>query len=222
MSSSKESTVKNLQELYTVSVGVALVLAIEQLVKVPDAERVIIRWDGLPCFVAFLATLIPFYHGALRHLDHRYIDEAGAKFRRGTLLADFLLLFFEACLLLVAARVLLHPIAFGWTLVALLLLDSLWGMAVYYLLSTTERRAHEVNWAVLNLIVGPVLAVVLILAQSTSDEAPPWLVIVIAAALVGRSVTDYARSWDYYFPRPAVTRGDEPEGAPTTPRSPIN
>ena len=62
---------------------------------------------------ALLVTLIPFYHGALRHLDEQYAG-AGARQARGFVLVDFLVLFLESCVFLALAVSIARPEVFGW------------------------------------------------------------------------------------------------------------
>ncbi len=66
-----ERSVSHLQQLYTVVVGLALTVAITNLID--QAAPVPIRMAALPYFVSYLVTLVPFYHGALRHLDVTYL-----------------------------------------------------------------------------------------------------------------------------------------------------
>src|SRR5687767_6528182 len=70
-----DRSVVHLQGLHTVVVGVALFIAINKLV---DAEAdVPTHFGALPYFVAYLVTLVPIYHRALRHLDVAYLEGDG-------------------------------------------------------------------------------------------------------------------------------------------------
>lgn len=118
-----KSSVRNLGALYSVVVGVALAYAIEEVIDPVAATP--FSWHLMPLFIALLATLVPFYHGALRHLDVTYVEHPGEGLNNGALLADFLLLFVEGSLFVALASLLDRPVWFGWTLVSLLLLDAL-------------------------------------------------------------------------------------------------
>ncbi len=61
-------SVDTLKELYTVAVGVALVMAVEKLANAAEKERVF-RSEQFCLFLVVIVTLIPFYHGAFRHMD---------------------------------------------------------------------------------------------------------------------------------------------------------
>ncbi|MBK9067349.1 MAG: hypothetical protein IPL76_10780 [Gemmatimonadetes bacterium] len=50
-----------------------------------------------------MATLFPFYHGALRHLDDAYLENENHHIKRGALIFDFLLLFLHAMCFVVLA-----------------------------------------------------------------------------------------------------------------------
>src|SRR5437868_5475689 len=94
----RQRTVGHLQQLYTVVAGVALTLAITKLLD-ERAEKPV-RLEVIPYFVAYLFTLVPFYHGALRHLDVTYFEDNRARPKPGALMFDWALLFLESCLLL--------------------------------------------------------------------------------------------------------------------------
>lgn len=201
MNRAREGSVKNLQELYTVAVGVALAVAIEQLVRLPEGQGAFIKWEVLPTFGAFLVTLVPFYHGALRHLDQRYVEERGEAVRDGALLADFFLLFLEACLLLGTARVLPDARAAAWGLAILLVFDALWGGGIYLLFTRGRRKWEELEWVRLNLVAGPLLMVSLLALRYTPRSAgEAILAFGLPVAMLLRSVIDYRRSWAFYFP----------------------
>src|SRR4051794_37746654 len=104
---SQSRSVQNLENLYSVVIGAGLSFGIVTLVD-PSKAPVPLRFELLPYFVSYLVTLIPFYHGALRHLDVVYI-EGKRPVRSGALLLDFLGLFLESCLFLALAVLLRAP-----------------------------------------------------------------------------------------------------------------
>ena len=204
---SASSTVKNLQELYTVTAGIALALGIEQLAGKGGAVAVAgngpfdVMRRVLPTFVAFLVTLVPFYHGALRHLDRVYIDAAGRDVRRGSLLADFFLLFIESCFLVFAALFVADARTLGLVLAGLFVLDAVWGLAFYLAFTRNRRPWVELRWVQINIIAGPLLAAIVLLAPQLAGIAPHAILPVpVAAVAVLRTVVDYWLSWEFYFP----------------------
>jgi hypothetical protein len=150
-----------------------------------------------PQFLAFFGTLLPFYHGAMRHLDRWYVEEAGANVRPGGLLADSLMLFVEGCILVAAALLLPRPYAFAWTLIILLAFDAIWGASTYLIFARKRHIGVELRWVGINLVTTPTLIVVVLVLNVAA-----WPVrLVIAVVAIMRSVIDYATSWSFYFPK---------------------
>src|SRR5690348_8969697 len=120
----QERSVGHLQELYGVVVAIALGLAAGRLI--PSAGRAI---DFHHWFLglALLVTLIPFYHGALRHLDEQYA-QGSTPGRPYSVLIDFALLFLESCAFLALAVSVDRPHIFAKAFLALLALDVLWAV----------------------------------------------------------------------------------------------
>jgi hypothetical protein len=93
-----ERSVDSLQQIYAVVIALAIAQAIESLLKDPvrgtvlDLDQIKV---GLPALVAFLVTLVPFWHGMNRHLDRCYLEKESA-IRQGALLLDFWTFFVEA------------------------------------------------------------------------------------------------------------------------------
>lgn len=195
----RQRSVAPLKDLYTVVAGVALAAALTTLVDrgMPDA----INLQALPYAVAFLVTLVPFYHGALRHLDVTYF-ETEVPPRAGALMADWCLLFLESCLLLALALFVDRPGYFVLALVSLLVVDALWGIGAY--LKFTERKSSTtVNWAATNLVVAPVLLVLAFWFGAIASPTDPIGVaesLTVMAIAIGRSSWDYRWNWSFYYP----------------------
>lgn len=197
-----KGSVRSLQELYTVAVGVALVKAMEVFVGgkaiAGGQSNVWANWGAL---WAFVATLVPFYHGAMRHLDKTYIEDQGAFVRRGALLSDFLLLFIEAGILLGMALHLAELERFVLWLAVLLVFDSVWGVVVLIILTTKPRGWPEFKWAIVNVPTALALGAVLLVADRIGTTQDSTVLIVMAPSLaIIRTVIDYAWSWSFYFP----------------------
>lgn len=198
------ASVGHLQELYTVAVGLALTLGVERFVTRSALSG--IRVEDAVGLAAFVATLLPFYHGAMRHLDHSYIftDRTG-NYRRGILLLDFVLLFLEAGLLIAMGALISEPPAFVWALVTLLLLDVVWLEAFIAVARHTENEGagllgkHERGWVTVNV---PFIVLILCLALWSELRSPGVTLVAIAVgiAAIGRTVVDYWWNWQVYFP----------------------
>ena len=205
--SSRQRTVTHLQGLYTVVVGVALAVALANLIDQQSSAP--IRLQALPYFAAYLVTLVPFYHGALRHLDLAYFENPTSHARPGALMVDWSLLFVESCGLLALALLINRPIPFMFTLTALLAFDAVWAFVAYLAFSPkpTEHPA-EPRWAVINFAAVLMLIGTAVYLDSIDSAAKPvdtyrWIAVVSLA--VGRTVWDYGWCWSYYYPS-----GNEP------------
>jgi hypothetical protein len=154
-----------------------------------------------PALVAFVATLVPFYHGAMRHLDKTYVEECRTFVREGALLADFLWLFVEAGILLGMALQLGELDRFAWWLVFLLGLDSAWGLIFHLGLTTKPRGWTQFKWALVNVPAAAILGVVLMaLGRADSQRIAQLLWLFVPAIAVARTIIDYRWSWFFYFP----------------------
>jgi heme/copper-type cytochrome/quinol oxidase subunit 4 len=202
MKESQKNSVRNLEYLYSTVVGLGLSLAIYNLIDV-TRETVPIKWELLPFFFTLLITLIPFYHGALRHLDVTYIEEGGKQIRKGALMFDFLALFVESCLLLALAVLIVKPPFFAWGLVVLLAFDTVWSFIAHLGFSQEMKPKAELRWAIINLVTVIILSVYLV----AFDFIPPlryetdlkiWVGILGISIL--RTVMDYWLCWDFYYP----------------------
>jgi len=119
-------SVESLQRLYGSAVALALYTAVSKTVVTSSSGTVSLNHVSLIWFIPFLATLLAFYHGALRHLDGTYIFTRPT--RPPVLLFDFLLLFIEAGLLVRLAFQISDPAAFGAAYIILLGSDSPMGV----------------------------------------------------------------------------------------------
>lgn len=209
-----ENTVRYLQELYTIMVAVALQVAIARMFD-ERQESAPFRFGVLPLLVTFVATLIPFFHGTLRHLDDTYIEQLARPTRNGALLADFVLLFLQSCLFFALAVHIAHPETFGRIFVALLLLDALWAIGtrlVFFpvtgnvvkdlqIIFLGNEQHAPITWAKNNLIFVALLVVLLGVAETAQPVQWEWgLAIGIAVLGLARTIRDYNTSWTFYFP----------------------
>jgi hypothetical protein len=197
---SQRRSVGHLQGLYSVVVALALTLAAERLFP---ASGHLAASRGFVLATALLVTLIPFYHGALRHLDELYgRGTAGAAHGFGVLV-DFPLLFLESCVLLaMGASITQTRDVFAWLFFALLALDVVWAYLTTTFLVSAPERAAQKTWLKVNLCFGLALLAILVIASFAgwaSSGALPYVVLVVAVARTG---TDYASSWKFYVAAP--------------------
>lgn len=202
MNQSQTNSARNLQHLYSTVIGLSFSLAIYNIV---DTSRVDIpfKTELLPFFFAFLVTLIPFYHGALRHLDTTYIEQAGNNVRKGALLMDFSALFIESCILLVLAVLLNRPVYFMWGIVVLFVFDIIWALAFWGFSQKNVRPKTELRWATINFVFAVLLtAFLLVIDFKFPNIQLNNLVLVIGIISITsiRTFVDYKLCWDFYFP----------------------
>ena len=145
----KENSVKSLVNLYTVVIGVALTQAVAGLID-PQKGLDSLSLSSTFLFFAFIATLFPFYHGALRHLDDAYVENDNEHIKDGALVVDFALLFFHSLVFVILSQLLKKPGHFAWVLIALISIDVLWGIFAHFASSSTSTLTAESKWTIIN------------------------------------------------------------------------
>lgn len=74
----RERSINAIQQIYTIVVGIGLTGGVQRLIE-PHLESGAESWltgaslAALALFGTLVVTLVPFYHGALRHLDDTYL-----------------------------------------------------------------------------------------------------------------------------------------------------
>jgi hypothetical protein len=191
----KERSVDSLQQIYAVVIALAIAQAIQSLLKDPGSGTVLAFNQilvGLPAFVAFLVTLVPFWHGMNRHLDRCYLGKKSAVVQ-GALLLDFVTFFIEASLLFAIGWSLRSGIYSFAALGGLLLVDMIWGF-ISHQIHFPDQKSHVRRWSAINL-VAIVIAILIV------NYPFLHLSIVLMVVAVMRSIVDYWFCWDFYFPR---------------------
>lgn len=197
----RRNSLNSLVELYTVVMGVALSAAVFGVVAT-DQGLAGVSGDRLLLGCAFLATLVPFHHGAIRHLWDAYLENKNDHIRLGAVIPDFALLFLHALGFVVLALLLGFPGQFAWSLIVLLSVDSLWGAYAYFAASSRIGPSYEGRWAVLNFGSVALLAAYLImnsvgLETGATEAELPVLLLLFA---VVRTAGDYLWCGRFYFP----------------------
>jgi hypothetical protein len=203
MSSARQNSVKQLAELYNVVVGVALTLSIYDSVDKAGvkAGEFPLKLNQIVNIATFIIILVPFYHGAMRHLFATYVEDgASSRIKNGALLADFFLLFLEGCIFVLLASVVGETEHFTIVLILLLLLDSVWGFLAWLAFTDAKAQYPEPTWALINFVTAALIGVLLTFDQDVFLTKPflaqTGLLVIIAV----RTVVDYYNSWSFYFP----------------------
>jgi hypothetical protein len=197
-----ENSIRSLVNLYTVVIGAALTVGVAGTIDVNKGLESISR-VAILLFVAFVATLLPFFHGALRHLDDAYIENESHHIKAGALIIDFALLFMHALAFVILSQLLKKPADFAWLLIVVLSIDVVWGLFAYFAASSTTKLSAESRWAIINFF----FIVFVLLYLLNQKIYVGWggdsttLAALIAIACAARSVFDYLWCRDFYFPK---------------------
>jgi hypothetical protein len=211
----QQSSVRHLQALFAIVAGLALTEAVSELAR--EVDNALPTARTLMLMIAFLATIIPFFHGGLRHLDDVYIvTPPGPNMSRYALLVDFILLFVESVMLLGMAHRLVDPPHFLAFLLFLLVIDIIWAIVTpplidckmslpAVLVAVVPRlkfsKDTEIAWAQNNILFVPfAIAAWIVIDLVTPSFTIDALIVMVFAVL--RSLNDYRVSWSFYFPTP--------------------
>lgn len=197
-----ENSVKNLVNLYTVVIGVALSAAVVGVVDL-DAGLKSATLVSTSLFIAFVVTLFPFFHGALRHLDDAYIENENDHIKAGALVIDFILLFLHALAFVVLSLLIVKPAHFAWVLVVLIAIDVVWGVFAHFASSSKGSLTAESKWTIINFVFVGLVVSYLVIQDITLNELaePIKLAIPVAFVCTIRTLVDYVWCRDFYFPK---------------------
>lgn len=187
-----ERSVDSLQRIYAFVVALAVARSVEAAFVSEGA----LVWapERMPVLVAFVFTVVPFFHGMNRHLDRCYVERHDEHVQ-GALLADFAVFFLEAAMLFAFATSIRSGLEGFLILAALLALDTLWGMISHWI-HYRDESASSRTWAAVNAVFVVLLLLVYFL-EGYAEPVKPWILALLA---VVRTVVDYKLSWAFYFP----------------------
>lgn len=187
-------SVDSIQAIYAVVIALAISQAIQSLLRDPNGSTDL-SWprlsSGFPALVAFLVTLVPFWHGMNRHLDRCYLEKS-TRIIQGALLFDFGTFFVEASFLFAAAWSLRFGIETFDYLGGLLIVDMLWAF-VSHQIHFAGEKSHAIIWSTINIVA---LALGVFVVSYPFGAKP----LVLMAIFVLRTIADYTLCWRFYFP----------------------
>ena len=147
--------------------------------------------------------MIPFYHGAMRHLFYTYVESGGStRIKSGALLIDFVLLFLEGCLFVMMGNLVPVTIKLGWSAVFLLILDTIWGLLAWIALTGAQAQSTEKKWLKINIPTALAITAILKLSSSIFHNREIAIQVAILLVVTLRTITDYSLCWRFYFPDP--------------------
>ncbi|GJM09712.1 MAG: hypothetical protein DHS20C11_19880 [Lysobacteraceae bacterium] len=192
----KQYSLNSLVSLYTVVVGVALSLAVVTLVGDNLADT---KLYSVALFFAFLVTLLPFCHGALRHVEETYENTAKAP---KYLVFDFLLLFIHALLFVLLAQLLANPGQYVWMFIWVLIIDSIWSVIAPSSPSKDGKFSVQHRWGIVNFLTFSILiasALVTEVSFFVPARDPEKVAGVVVIVSIVRTAIDYLWCRKYYF-----------------------
>lgn len=200
-----ERTARHLQSLYVVGAGLGVGFALEGLVGGVTSGNPSMEWASAPVVVAYLLTLIPFFHGAMLYMDTEI------RGRATVVLVDFLALFSQTVLFFVMAEFVREPRSFAIAWIVLLAVDVAW---VVWLMTPIPRHSkgqaaepvfREYRpWAIINSVCILVLVAVLAFVPTNDGGTGPdlRLGLILMFIALGRTAADYWFSRAVYFEKP--------------------
>lgn len=193
----RRRAVDNLLRLNTIVIGLALTEAVRKtLIETSVDGRIAfqINWQLLYPLSMLISTLVCFYHGANRYLDNTYIfDKTNQK--KGSAIVDLFVFFMEAALFYLMALSLADGHTFIFWFLMLMLLDTIWLVAVYF--KTNEIIFNQVKpWMIVNFFTFLIMGFIHWLIDH------PNKVYFLFGLGILRTVIDYKSNWKFYFPDP--------------------
>lgn len=198
----RSNSVKQLCDLYRVVIAIAVGLAFHNIIDT-NVTPIPVKLDQLVTFLSLILTVIPFFHGAVRHLFATYAEGGGStRIKNWAILIDYYLLFMEGGLFVALASTLADTMAFLVILTLVLGLDCIWGVLAAIGFAGTRSQKAEIKWAIINFGAVVVLVALLLFAPvllqlGLTDRYLQWLILLIASV---RTVIDYALNLSFYCP----------------------
>ncbi len=192
----RKRSVDSLQRLYTVVISLAVTEALRRVLTSSTGGYA--HWLAL---ASLLFTVVPFYHGANRHLDASYVT-GERKVKPGALMIDFVFLYLGGILFFAMAVQIDSREVFYTLLGALFLLDMVWiGFSYLSRADESDGATGYVKWAIMNLIASAAIGVSIwsnVFGSLWANDTAKDIALVIVA--IGRTVFDYILQWHFYFP----------------------
>ena len=199
-----ESSIEALQKFHSTVIALALGSGVLKLItSIEAAEGPIEIYTAAALSVAFVSTIVPFYHGMSRHLHETHVVPVtvGSHTKVVPFLLDIFAFIIEAGLLVAMSRALDAPTLFLVLWSCLLGIDIVWSLSIWRI-----QHGPKPKWALNNflwLVIAWLFWVGVQRVPMTyldAVAASVLLVTGIAVVEVLRSVRDYKINWHYYFP----------------------
>lgn len=184
--------VHHVQEVYAVVLGVALVLAVEQVIDLHQSGSPF-QLRLIAPFLAFVSLAFSIYHWGVTYLDRRYAGDADEP-RPSTIFVDLVIGTTELLLLIGLAILISRPRVFAVGVVTLLAFEvvaglALRGMGNYQRLGPFPDQYLKLNLATLALLGGTLL----ILALTLEDIGEILVGVLVLVVSLTRTAIFYAK-----------------------------
>jgi hypothetical protein len=194
---------RHLQDFYAVILGVALVLAVEEIVDAAE-ESSPIDWGSIPLFIAFAALAFSYYHGSVRYLDVMYSNE-GPDLSKLRVYSDLFIGAIDMMLLIALSILISRPLYFLSVLTLLFVFEVVRVAVLKQFVPKEQIFPLETEFALIHLVLIPIFIVIFLVARTmdTADSQRLVVGIPLMVLVVVRSIVSYRRSFELYFPQRA-------------------
>jgi len=198
----RSNSVKQLCDLYRVVIAIAVGIAFQSIIDT-QTRPIPIKTEMLLTFFAFMLTIIPFFHGAVRHLFATYVEDGGStRIQNWAVLVDYYLLFIGGGLFVGLASTVGVTQSFLALFALVLGLDCVWGLLASVGFAGSFSQKAEIRWAAINFVTVSVVLLVIIfvpimLNQGLTDTHIQVLILIVATV---RTAVDYALNHRFYCP----------------------
>lgn len=196
MNDSIKRSVDSLQKIYAVIVGLAITKTLQRVFENDDNGE--FNWesfyDYLPALIAFMALVVPFYHGMNRHLDKCYLENAPLK--KKAIIIDFFVFCFEAGILFIFSYFIKHKLDAFIILGILLFVDMIWSI-ISHIIHYSSIQEGSMVWAIINgstLVAG---FFIYVFQNVIFNDMAAWCFCVLS---IVRTILDYSLAKKFYFP----------------------
>ena len=199
---SVNSCVDSLGKLFAIVLALAIGEAFKQFVSdQPGSQNRKIHWNRLWALVAFLALVVPFFHGISRYYFETYQAGHRPSPYWKYLIVDTIGFTVEAVLFFVLSRS-LDPKdwrKFYVTVLVLLVIDIAWGSWV-----ALKVNPDMWSWVRVNAAAVVLLSIFVVLGSKWKIDNVAWsantIAVIGVVILILRTLGDYYFSFSFYFP----------------------
>lgn len=197
----QKSAIDALQKFYSIIVAAAFTGSLLKFLDtISYADSVTKIFETSVLFAAFVATIVPFYHGMERYLFETHIARRDIQYERGgkpsPLLFDVFAFIVLGGILFAMGRNISNPFSFLALWVSLLAVDIIWVFIVHL-----RHKTKRPLWLLNNLLWGlAAVAIWYAIDFYHEPESQVLKVLFIGLCEFGRSFVDYKTHWKFYFP----------------------